>query len=73
MARKMALVPPDLVSEYYQLNKPEIRLEDKIIQVLHQNEMPDDLRGKLLSQLIPRYQKSTTRSSENYRTTSGII
>ena len=58
MSRKMALVPPDLVSEYYQLNKPEIRLEDKIIQVLQQNEMPDDLRGKLLSQLIPKYQKS---------------
>lgn len=58
MSKKMALVPPDLVSEYYQINKPEIRLEDKIIQVLHQNEMPDDLRGKLLSQLIPKYQKS---------------
>lgn len=54
----MALVSPDLVSEYYQINKPEIRLEDKIIQVLNQNEMPDDLRGKLLSQLIPKYQKS---------------
>lgn len=54
----MALVPPELVSEYYQINKPEIRLEDSIIRILQQNEMPDDLRGKLLSQLIPKYQKS---------------
>lgn len=58
MATKMALVPPELVSEYYQINKPEIRLEDSIIRILQQNEMPDDLRGKLLSQLIPKYQKS---------------
>lgn len=57
MARKMALVPQELVSEYYQINKPEIRLEDNIASLLEQNEIPDDLRGKLLSQMIPQYQK----------------
>lgn len=54
----MALVPPELVSEYYQINKPEIRIEDTIMKLLQQTEMPDDLRGKLLSQLIPKYQRS---------------
>ncbi|KMQ82986.1 hypothetical protein RF55_21265 [Lasius niger] len=58
MAKRMALVPPELVSEYYQLTKPEIRLEDNILKVLQQNDMPDDLRAKLLSQLIPKYQRA---------------
>ncbi|GIY24630.1 uncharacterized protein CDAR_572361 [Caerostris darwini] len=57
MARKMALVPPELVSEYYQLNKPEIRVEDNISKLLHEEQTPDDVKAKLLSHWIPKYQR----------------
>ncbi|GFX47327.1 uncharacterized protein TNCV_4992331 [Trichonephila clavipes] len=57
MARKMALVPKKLVSEYYQLNKPEIRVEDNISNLLHDEEKSDDVKAKLLSHWIPKYQR----------------
>ncbi|GFT87398.1 uncharacterized protein TNCV_4203061 [Trichonephila clavipes] len=57
MARKMALVPQDLVSEYYELNKPEIRVEDNISKILNEEETPDDMKAKLLSHWIPKYQR----------------
>ncbi|GFV91476.1 uncharacterized protein TNCV_2384361 [Trichonephila clavipes] len=57
MARKMALVPKELVSEYYQLNKPEIRVEDNISNFLHDEEKSDDVKAKLLSHWIPKYQR----------------
>ncbi|GBO33619.1 hypothetical protein AVEN_102719-1 [Araneus ventricosus] len=57
MARKMALVPKELVSEYYQLNKPEIRVEDNISNLIHDEETPDDMKAKLLSHWIPKYQR----------------
>ncbi|GFY27998.1 uncharacterized protein TNCV_4563511 [Trichonephila clavipes] len=56
MARKMALAPKELVSEYYQLNKPEIRVED-ISNLLHDEEKSDDVKAKLLSHWIPKYQR----------------
>ncbi|GFW16217.1 uncharacterized protein TNCV_4263821 [Trichonephila clavipes] len=58
MAKKMALVPPELVSEYYQLSKPEVRLEDNISSLLHEKEIPDDVKAKLLSDFIPKYQRA---------------
>ncbi|GFU22719.1 uncharacterized protein TNCV_762951 [Trichonephila clavipes] len=57
MARKMTLVPKELVSEYYQLNKPEIRVEDNISNLLHDEEKSDDVKAKLLSHWIPKYQR----------------
>ncbi|GFX76003.1 uncharacterized protein TNCV_1995571 [Trichonephila clavipes] len=57
MARKMALVPQDLLSEYYELNKPEIRVEDNISKILNEEETPDDMKAKLLSHWIPKYQR----------------
>ncbi|GBO27260.1 hypothetical protein AVEN_273217-1 [Araneus ventricosus] len=57
MARKMALVPKELVSEYYQLNKPEIRVENNISNLLHVEETPDDMKARLLSHWIPKYQR----------------
>ncbi|GFQ81658.1 uncharacterized protein TNCT_9761 [Trichonephila clavata] len=54
----MALVPPELVSEYYQLSKPEIRLEDNISNLLSEKETPDDVKAKLLSDLIPKYHRA---------------
>ncbi|GBO36463.1 hypothetical protein AVEN_216191-1 [Araneus ventricosus] len=56
MARKMALVPKELVSEYYQLNKPELRVEDNISNLLQDEETPDDMKARLLSHWIPKYQ-----------------
>ncbi|GFW01590.1 uncharacterized protein TNCV_4085051 [Trichonephila clavipes] len=55
MARKMASVPQDLVSEYYELNKPEIRVEYNIPKILNEEETPDDMKAKLLSHWIPQY------------------
>ncbi|GFX70583.1 uncharacterized protein TNCV_875571 [Trichonephila clavipes] len=57
MARKMALVPKELVSEFYQLNKPEIRVEDNISNLLHDEEKSDNVKAKLLSHWIPKYQR----------------
>ncbi|GBN58754.1 hypothetical protein AVEN_17023-1 [Araneus ventricosus] len=53
----MAFVPKELVSEYYQLNKPEIRVEDNISNLLHDEETPDDMKARLLSHWIPKYQR----------------
>ncbi|GFW03035.1 uncharacterized protein TNCV_156551 [Trichonephila clavipes] len=53
----MALVPQDLVSEYYELNKPEIRVEDNISKILNEEETPDDMKAKLLSHWVPKYQR----------------
>ncbi|GFY22827.1 uncharacterized transposon-derived protein F54H12.3 [Trichonephila clavipes] len=54
----MALVPQELVSEYYQLSIPEIRSEDDISNLLKEKETPDDVKAKLLSDLIPKYQRA---------------
>ncbi|GFY22172.1 uncharacterized protein TNCV_3298151 [Trichonephila clavipes] len=53
----MALVPKELVLEYYQLNKPEIRVEDNISNLLHDEEKSDDVKAKLLPHWIPKYQR----------------
>ncbi|GFV84481.1 uncharacterized protein TNCV_5007431 [Trichonephila clavipes] len=53
----MALVPKELVSEYYQLNKPEIRVKDNILNLLKDEEKSDDVKAKLLFHWIPKYQR----------------
>ncbi|GBN80355.1 hypothetical protein AVEN_258590-1 [Araneus ventricosus] len=62
----MALIPPELFSAYYQ-QKPEIRLEDELSKLLDREKLPDDLKVKLLSQLVARYQKSMHEPSEPVR------
>lgn len=57
MARRVALIPEELVSSY-QLQKPELRVEDDIVQLLEKNKLPDDMKVKLLSQLITRFYKT---------------
>lgn len=52
----MALVPEELISSY-QLQKPEIRLDDEIVKLLDQSKISDDMKAKLLSQLITRYHR----------------
>lgn len=57
MAKRVALIPEELVSTYH-LQKPEIRLEDDIDSLLERANLPDDMKAKLLSQLIMRYHKT---------------
>lgn len=57
MSEKWGLVPKEMVSAYYQLNKPEHRTEDNIQELIQKNDMPDDLKAKLLGQLITKYHK----------------
>lgn len=66
MARRVALIPEELVSSY-QLQKPEIRLEDDIVNLLDQCQLTDDMKVKLLSQLITRYHKTVNEPPEPVR------
>lgn len=54
MSRRVALIPEELVSAY-QLQKPEIRVEEDIESLLEKSKLPDDMKVKLLGQLISRY------------------
>lgn len=57
MARRVALIPEELFSsQHYQ--DPELRLEDEISSLLDRKKIPDDMKAKLLSQLVMRYQKT---------------
>lgn len=66
MARRVALIPEELVSSY-QLQKPELRLEDSIESMLERANIPDDQKVKLLSQLIMRYHKTVHEPLEPVR------
>ncbi|GBM05501.1 hypothetical protein AVEN_94784-1 [Araneus ventricosus] len=66
MSKRMALMPPELFSAYYQ-QKPEIRLEDELSKLLDREKLPDDMKVKLLSQLVARYQKTMHEPSEPVR------
>ena len=56
MARRVALIPEELVSTY-NLQKPEIRLEDEIELLLERSKLPDDMKAKLLGEMITRYHR----------------
>lgn len=66
MARRVALIPEELVSSYH-LQKPEIRVEDDIVNLLEQGKLTDDMKVKLLSQLITRYHKIVNEPPEPVR------
>lgn len=57
MARRVALIPEELVSSYH-LQKPEIRLEEDIENLLEKTKLADDMKAKLLGQLVTRYQRT---------------
>lgn len=57
MARRVALIPEELFSSH-QYKDPELRLEDEIASLLDRKKIPDDMKAKLLSQLVMRYQKT---------------
>lgn len=54
MAKRMALIPEEIIS-HYQLPKKELSLENEIENLLKTSELPDDMKVKLLSQLIKKY------------------
>ncbi|GFU97752.1 putative uncharacterized transposon-derived protein F54H12.3 [Trichonephila clavipes] len=57
MAQEMGLVPKGLISRYFAETQPEVRIENNISSLLHEKETPDDIKAKLLSDLIPKYQR----------------
>lgn len=57
MTRRVALIPEELISSH-QYQDPELRLEDEIASLLDRKKIPDDMKAKLLSQLVMRYQKT---------------
>lgn len=63
MSRKVAFIPEELISSYH-LQKPELRVEEDIVQLLDRNKLPDDMKVKLLSQLITRYHKTVHEEPE---------
>ncbi|GFX69195.1 uncharacterized protein TNCV_3563711 [Trichonephila clavipes] len=57
MAQEMGLVPKGLISRYFAETQPEVQIENNISSLLHEKETPDDIKAKLLSYLIPKYQR----------------
>ncbi|GFY22020.1 uncharacterized protein TNCV_3296641 [Trichonephila clavipes] len=57
MAQEMCLVPKGLISRYFAETKPKVRIENNISSLLHEKETPYDIKAKLLSDLIPKYQR----------------
>lgn len=55
-SKRAAFVPEELVPSHY-FQKPEFRIEDDIDKLLEKAKLPDDLKVKLLSELITRYHK----------------
>lgn len=59
----MAIVPPEMVAAY-RFYKPEIRIEDNISHILEESKLPDDMKVKLLNQLIVRYRHTIYKPGE---------
>ncbi|GFT71336.1 uncharacterized protein TNCV_4349841 [Trichonephila clavipes] len=55
MSKRMALVPPEFLIGHH-TQKTELRLEDEVSKLLDREQLADDLKVKLLSQLLIRYQ-----------------
>lgn len=56
MAKRVALIPEELISSY-QLQKPESKVVQEIDALLEQSKLPDDMKVKLLGQLVNRYHR----------------
>ncbi|GFR07677.1 uncharacterized protein TNCT_556201 [Trichonephila clavata] len=66
MSKRMALVPPEFLIGH-QAQKTELRLEDEVSKLLDREQLADDLKVKLLSQLLTRYQNTAREPSEPVR------
>lgn len=69
MAQRLALIPEELVVGSHHLQKPELRIENDMVQLLDRETLPDDMKVKLLTQLMMRYQKSVHTPPEPVRVT----
>ncbi|GFR15836.1 uncharacterized protein TNCT_518561 [Trichonephila clavata] len=58
MAQEMGLVPKGLISRYFVENQLEFRIENNISSLLYEKDTPDDVKAKLLSDSIPKYQRA---------------
>ncbi|GFY40993.1 uncharacterized protein TNIN_24451 [Trichonephila inaurata madagascariensis] len=66
MSKRMSPVPPELFSAYYE-QKSEIRVENELSKVLDREQLPDDMKVKLLNQLVSRYQEIVREPPEPVR------
>lgn len=66
MAKRMAFMPEELISSHHMQNS-ETRIEDEIDNLLERNKLPDDMKARLLSQLITRYHKIIATPPEPVR------
>lgn len=64
----MAFIPEELISSY-NIKKPEIRMENDIVELLEREKLSDDMKVKLLGQLIMRYQKTVHEPAKPMRVT----
>ncbi|GFU02669.1 uncharacterized protein NPIL_649461 [Nephila pilipes] len=62
----MALIPPEFSIGHHQ-QKPELRLEEELANLLDQEQLGDDLKVKQLSQLLTRYKKKVYELLEPIR------
>lgn len=63
MSKRMALIPEEIIRSY-EIRNPETRIEDEMTKLLDSTSLPDDMKVKLLSQLITRYHKIVNEPSE---------
>lgn len=68
MAKRMALLPEELVTSHH-MQKPEIRIENELTNLLDRETLPDDMKVKLLSQLMMRYKTVVHTPPEPVRVT----
>ncbi|GFS82316.1 uncharacterized protein NPIL_308741 [Nephila pilipes] len=66
MSKRMAVVPPEFLIGHHQ-QKSELRSEEELANLLDREQLADDLKVKLLSQLLTRYQKTAHEPSEPIR------
>lgn len=58
MAQRLALVPQELIMSQHQMQAPLIRLGQDIDSMLEREKLPDDMKAKLLGELIVKYHKT---------------
>lgn len=69
MAKRVALIPEEFISSYHHFLKPDKRLEDEIGLLLEKANLADDMKVKLLSQLIMRYHQAVHKVPDPVRVT----
>lgn len=65
-SKRVAFVPEELISSYH-FQKPEFRIEEDIDKLLEKAKLPDDMKAKLLGQLITRYHRTIHAPPEPIR------